>query len=191
MLLFRMKISRRGALAALGLSFSAAKALFAIDTREAAPRFKAKSLDGELFTNDSIRGKVVLLQFWATWCQYCRSDQPAVEALTREFAGQGLVVLGVNVGESKKTVKRYLETSPRSSKTILTEDTNLAAMFSPHSFPLYVLIDRSGKVAGEQKGAGGERALSHLLGKALSLESRELAEDSPSAAELQSSPRRQ
>ena len=60
--------------------------------REQAPTFHAKSMDGEKFSNASLKGKVVLLQFWATWCKYCRADQKEVDDITREFADRGLVV---------------------------------------------------------------------------------------------------
>jgi thiol-disulfide isomerase/thioredoxin len=133
---------------------------------EPAPRFHATSMDGEKFSNDSLKGKVVLLQFWATWCKFCRGDQSVVDDVTQQFAERGLVVLAVNVMESKKTVKKYLAEMPRACKIVLTEDTNLAALYAAKSFPLYVLIDRDGNVAGTQKGAGGERALRQLLRKA-------------------------
>jgi thiol-disulfide isomerase/thioredoxin len=133
---------------------------------EPAPRFHAKSLDGENFSNDSMKGKVVLLQFWATWCKYCRGEQSVVDELTREFADRGLVVLAVDFMEPKKVVKKYLEQMPRACKVILTEDTNLAALYPSRSFPLYVVIDRDGNIAGTQKGAGGAVSLRRLLRKA-------------------------
>jgi len=133
---------------------------------EAMPRFKAKTLDGETFTNESVKGKVVLLQFWATWCQYCRRDQPAVDTIAKEFADKGLVVLAVNMGEPKRTVMRYLDDSPRACRIVLMEDTNLAALYASRSYPLYVLIDRGGNVAGTRRGAGGEEALRSLLKRA-------------------------
>jgi len=136
------------------------------EARDLAPRFTAKTLDGEKLTNESLMGKTVLLQFWTTWCGYCRRDQPAVDAVAREYSGQGLVVLAVNVGESRRKVKAFLEESPRACKIALTEDTNLAAMFAARSYPLYVLIDREGNVAGTQHGAAGEEALRRLLRKA-------------------------
>lgn len=140
--------------------------LNALDNREPAPRFTATTLDGEKYTNESLVGKIVLLQFWATWCQYCRRDQPAVDALVRDFAGKGLVVLAVNVGESKKKVKRYLDDSPRACKIVLTENTNLAAIFAANAYPLYVLIDKDGKIVDKQNGAAGEESLRRLLRKA-------------------------
>ena len=136
------------------------------DAREPAPRFSATTLTGEKFTNASVKGKVVLLQFWTTWCPYCRREQKIVDALDKELAAKGLVVLAINVGESKKTVNKYLQESPRACKIVLNDDTNLAAMFATKSFPVYVTIDKDGNIGGTQRGAGGERALRHLLRRA-------------------------
>src|SRR2546430_2074326 len=77
-----------------------------------APRFHAKTTSGETFNNDSIKGKVVLLEFWASWCQYCEQEEPLVEKINKEFAAKGLVVLAIDVAESKKTVKKYLLEHP-------------------------------------------------------------------------------
>lgn len=137
-----------------------------IDTRQPMPNFRATTLDGQKYSNESIKGKIVLVQFWATWCKYCRGDQDAVDTVAKEFAGKGLIVLAVDAGESKKTVKQYLAKSPRAVPIVLMEDTNLAAMFSAQAYPLYVLVDADGKIAGELRGAGGEDALRDLLRKA-------------------------
>ena len=155
-----------GVIAASALLAMSIGALAVKPPVEPAPRFHATSLDGEKFTNESLKGKVVLLQFWATWCKYCRGEQQIVDDLTQEFADRGLVVLGVNYLEPKKTVKKYLSQMPRACKIVLTEDTNLVAMYQARSFPLYVVIDRDGNVAGTQKGAGGAASLRRLLSKA-------------------------
>jgi thiol-disulfide isomerase/thioredoxin len=133
---------------------------------EPAPRFHAKTLDDAQFDNNSVKGKVVLLDFWTTWCPYCAEEESLVDNLGAEFADKGLIVLAVNVGESKKTVKRYLEDHPRKSPVVLTDDTNLAAMYEATVYPIYVVIDRDGNIAGTQRGAGGERALRRLLAQA-------------------------
>jgi thiol-disulfide isomerase/thioredoxin len=157
-----MRLARR--LAFLALLTVALSALCA--DREPAPHFVAKTMSGETFTNASIKGKVVLLQFWATWCQYCRGEQKIVDDVQKEFANQGLIVLAVDVGESKKKVKKYLEENSRAVRIVLTEDTNLAAMYAATSYPIYVVIDRDGNIAGRQNGAAGERALRRLLERA-------------------------
>ena len=156
---------RRAAIRTLAVGFAGAQ-LRAFDTDEPAPRFRARTMDGEAFDNDSLKGKVTLIQFWATWCQYCKRDQDAVDSITNTFSDKGLVVLAVNAGEGKKKVRKYLQDSPRACKIVLMEDTNLAAMFQARSYPLYVAIGRNGNLAGTQNGAGGEDALLGLLRKA-------------------------
>ena len=136
------------------------------DKPEPAPRFHAKTLEGQQFNNDSIKGKVVLLDFWTTWCKYCHQEEDMVDSLGEEFSDKGVIVLAINVAESKKTVKKYLEQNPRTSKVVMTEDTNLAAMYQANNYPIYVVIDRDGNIAGTQRGAAGERALRGLLRRA-------------------------
>lgn len=140
---------------------------FALDDEgQPAPRFHAKTMSGDTYTNQSVKGKVVLLQFWTTWCPYCRKEQALVDSIDHEFANKDLVVLAVNVAESKKKVKQYLQENPRSCRIVLTEDTNLAAMYQANAYPIYVVIDRDGNIAAEQRGSGGERALRQMLRKA-------------------------
>jgi thiol-disulfide isomerase/thioredoxin len=150
----------------LSLLLVAICALAADDDSEPAPRFRAKTTAGETFNNQSIKGKVVLLEFWTTWCTFCHDEEPLVEQVNKEFADKGLIVLAVDVAESKKTVKKYLDQHPRACRIVLTEDTNLAAMYQANSYPIYVVIDRDGNIAGEQRGAAGERALRRLLASA-------------------------
>jgi thiol-disulfide isomerase/thioredoxin len=141
---------------------TALRAFAGSDDGEPASRFRAKTLTGDTFTNESVKGKVVLLQFWTTWCAYCRREQALVD-LHREFAEKGLVVLAIDVGESKKTVRKYLADHPRSCPIVLNEDTNLAAMYAANAYPIYVVIDRDGDIAGTKCGAAGERGLRRLL----------------------------
>ena len=150
----------------LFLLLAAACAFAGDDDDKPAPRFRAKTTSGENFNNESVKGKVVLLEFWTTWCQYCHQEEPLVEAINQEFAGKGLIVLAIDVAESKKTVRKYLEQHPRACRIVLTEDTNLAAMYQANSYPIYVVIDRDGNIAGEQRGAAGEHALRGLLASA-------------------------
>src|ERR1700687_2487530 len=134
--------------------------------KEPAPRFNARTMEGEKFTNDSTKGKVVLLEFWTTWCVYCFEEAAFVDKINHEFRDKGLIVLAVNVAESKKTVKKYLDLHPRTSRIVLTDDTNLAAMYEAVVYPIYVVIDRDGNIAGTQRGAAGEAALRELLARA-------------------------
>jgi thiol-disulfide isomerase/thioredoxin len=142
------------------------------DERVPAPRFHARTLDGEQFTNDSTKGKVVLFQFWTTWCPYCKMEEGLVNDLTTEFAGPGLVVIAVDVAESKKVVQQYLKEHSRKCHIVMTGDTNLAAMYAANRYPIYVVVDREGKIVDTQRGSHGERSLRRLLSRA-GLESKE------------------
>lgn len=136
------------------MALALAATSFALDVSKGeAPKFRAKTLDGQTFDNESLKGKVVLIQFWTTWCGYCRADEPAVEKLNADY-GDNLVVLAVDVNESRGKVKKYLEQSGRKSRIVLTEDTNLAAAFEARAFPMYVVLDRKGNVSGKHEGAG-------------------------------------
>lgn len=150
----------------LALAQSVHREIVVEDDREPAPRFHAKTLTGEQFTNDSTKGKVVLFEFWTTWCPYCKSEEGLVNSLTTEFADKGLVVIAVDVAESKKVVQQYLKDHPRKCHIVMTGDTNLAAMYAANRYPIYVVVDRDGKIVDTQHGAGGERPLRRSLARA-------------------------
>jgi thiol-disulfide isomerase/thioredoxin len=128
--------------------------------------FVARTLDGDKYSSDSLKGKVVLINFWATWCPFCKKEERAVENILKDFETKGLIVLAVDMGEPQRKVKKYLEENPRSSKVVLAEDTTLAAICEAKTYPLYVLLNREGDIVGRQHGAAGEEALRRLLTKA-------------------------
>ena len=153
-------------LGVIAFTLTVVYAFGADETGPPAPRFRAKTTAGEQFNNASTIGKVVLFEFWTTWCKYCEAEAELVDDIAKEFAGKGLIVLAVDVLEPDQKVKKYLAEHPRSVPIVLTKDTNLAAMYNAQSYPIYVVIDRDGNIAAEQRGAGGERALRRLLKRA-------------------------
>jgi thiol-disulfide isomerase/thioredoxin len=155
----------RGALSA-ALLVSALGLAGASKDKEPAPHFSATTTTGEKFTNGSIKGKVALFEFWTTWCGFCADEAAFVDKIGKELAPKGLILLAIDVGESKKTVKKYLEQHPRDCRIVMMEDTNLAAMYQANAYPIYVVIDRDGFIVGTQRGAGGEEALRSLIARA-------------------------
>jgi cytochrome c biogenesis protein CcmG/thiol:disulfide interchange protein DsbE len=89
-----------------------------------------------------------------------------VDDVAREFDDKGLIVLAIDVLEPDQKVKKYFTDHPRSVPIVLTKDTNLAAMYNAQSYPIYVVIDRDGNIAAEQRGPAGEAALRRLLRRA-------------------------
>lgn len=142
----------------LGLAFAQSRD----DTGQPAPRFRAKTTTGEQFNNQSVKGKVVLFEFWTTWCKYCEEEASLVN-IAQEFKSKDLIVLAVDVLEPDQRVKKYLVEHPRSVPIVLTKDTNLAAMYNAQAYPIYVLVDRDGNIAAEQRGAAGNRGLRRML----------------------------
>jgi thiol-disulfide isomerase/thioredoxin len=136
------------------------------ETGQPAPRFRAKTTTGEQYNNDSIKGKVVLFEFWTTWCKYCEDEARLVDDIAQEFKSKDLIVLAVDVLEPDQRVKKYLADHPRSVPIVLTKDTNLAAMYNAQVYPIYVVVDRDGNIAGEQRGAAGDRGIRRMLRRA-------------------------
>ena len=139
-------------------------------TGQMAADFKLKTLAGKEISLQDLRGKFVLLNFWATWCGPCRRDLPAVEKLHQEFHRKGLVALGINSGEDSQTVSGFLATSKMSYPVVLAADSGVTQSYNVNAFPTVVLIDAEGKIVFYHVGSGGEKALRESLAK-LGLES--------------------
>ncbi len=146
---------RRAFLCSLGLGLYAFPA-------EDTPDFRGTTLKGEKFTKSSLKGTPVLIQFWATWCGFCRRDQPAVDALVEEY-GDRLTVLAVSVNESEQVVRNYLANSPRKGRIVLGGSTNLPAIFGAKAFPHYVLLDGDSRLKADVEGGIGDAGLHQLL----------------------------
>ncbi|WP_321472024.1 TlpA disulfide reductase family protein [uncultured Paludibaculum sp.] len=129
---------------------------------EEVPEFRGATIGGRKFTRASLKGTPVLIQFWATWCGVCRRDQPAVDALVEEY-GDRLTVLAVSVNESERAVRKYLANSPRKGQIVLSETTNLPAIFGARAFPHYVLLDADSRLKADVEGGIGGEGLRRLL----------------------------
>jgi outer membrane lipoprotein-sorting protein/peroxiredoxin len=130
-----------------------------------APDFKLNSLDGKEFSLQALRGKVVLLDFWATWCLPCRRDIPSLEKIYADFHERGLVMIGMNVGENKETVAKFLAQNKLSYPIVLAGENEMLQSYSVTAFPTVVLIDREGVIYLYHVGSGGETELRDALAK--------------------------
>ncbi|HWI11777.1 MAG TPA: TlpA disulfide reductase family protein, partial [Burkholderiaceae bacterium] len=91
------------------------------------------------------KGRPVLLNFWATWCEPCRAEMPSLELLATRHERAGLAILAVNYQEPLPAIKRFLETLPFSLTILLDRDGDAASAWTPRVFPTTVLIDRDGR----------------------------------------------
>jgi thiol-disulfide isomerase/thioredoxin len=134
-------------------------------TGKDAPQFKATGLDGKTYNLESLKGKPVLLDFWASWCGPCNRSMPTLEKLHTDFAAQGLVILGVNVGESRATVEQFLKTKPMAYPVVMGSEVGIPTAFGVTVFPTFILIGPDGKVIEQQFGFN-ESALTGMAAKA-------------------------
>lgn len=152
--------TRRGCLAGL---LAAALPLRAADAGYEWRRWPAKKptpaaeldrLEGGRWRLPEARGQVVLLNFWATWCEPCRSEMPSLQRLAQRSADQGLHVVAVNYAESPAAVQRFLAAQGLQLPTVLLDRDGAAAKaWTPRIFPSTAVIDRRGRAAGVLVGA--------------------------------------
>lgn len=129
-----------------------------------APAFDVKGLDGKSYSLASLKGKPMLLDFWATWCGPCRNSMPAVEKIAGEY--KDLTVLAINVGEERDVVEEFLKHNPLPYAAALSGDSGILEAYKIRAYATFVLIGADSKVAAEEIGFGGEQVLRAMLPKA-------------------------
>ncbi len=119
-----------------------------------APAFALADLHGEAVSLQSLRGKVVLLHFWATWCVACRHEMPKVERLWQQYRRQGLVVLAVNVDRGgADSVRDYVREYGLSFPVVLDPQGELRNRYAVRALPTTYVIGRKGRILGRIFGA--------------------------------------
>jgi len=116
-------------------------------SKKVAPRdFSLSLLEGENRSLGSYKGKVVFLNFWATWCGPCRSEMPSMEAIYKKFSDKGLEILAVNCAEDKTTVSSFMKSEGFSFPALLDLDGRVSLNYGVQSIPTTFLIDRDGMI---------------------------------------------
>jgi thiol-disulfide isomerase/thioredoxin len=170
-MLSRAELRRTGIVLLLGACLLVpALAAFADQGQEPAPIFSLETLDGKTITSSSLKGKVVLLDFWATWCIPCLKALPELKDLRQKHAGQPLVIVSVSVDDDKKTVQDFASRNGMDWLQVWDGEMKAISAFQVTSFPSYILLDADGRIAYRQRGWSPGRsgaALSAAVSKAL------------------------
>jgi peroxiredoxin len=109
------------------------------------PEFSGFTVDGQTVSLDSLQGKVILVNFWATWCLECRPEMPMFERLHREFGAQGLSVVGINAREGAAAVRAYAKEFGLTFSLILDPKGTMNAAYGVIGLPTTFLIGRDGR----------------------------------------------
>lgn len=138
------------------------------------PDFKGTTTDGRTVSLDSLRGKVVLLNFWASWCIECRPEMPMFERLHREFAARGLSVVGINAREGIEAIRAYAKELRLTFPLVLDPKGEINAAYGVIGLPATFLIGRDGRAVARTVGprdwesAPAKAIIQALLSEAIS-----------------------
>ncbi|QZN75486.1 TlpA disulfide reductase family protein [Paenibacillus sp. DR312] len=123
---------------------------------ETAPNFKLSSLDSEEISLTELKGKRVLLNFWASWCPPCRAEMPHIEKFYKEYKDQNVIVIGINLSyteDSIEDVSTFLRKYNVSFPILKDENAKVADLFAIRSYPTTYIIDTSGVIRQKFQGA--------------------------------------
>jgi cytochrome c biogenesis protein CcmG, thiol:disulfide interchange protein DsbE len=146
-----------------GILFGPARLYAAPRSGQAAPNFKVSTLSGQQVSLENYRGRVLVLDFFATWCKPCRASIPHLVEMNRKYGQQGLYVLGMSADEDgEKVVKAFADKNHMSYPVALAGESTLVD-FGVRSVPVMFVIDKKGRVAEVFRGFTDEVARSSEL----------------------------
>jgi thiol-disulfide isomerase/thioredoxin len=133
-----------------------------------APSWKLKDVDGKVVSWEQFKGKVVVVDFWATWCPPCRTEIPGYIALQKKYAAAGLVIVGISVDtDGPEVVRKYMKDVGINYQIVIADD-QVQDLFAPiQGYPTTFIIDRDGlirdKKLGREPTAEYEKAILAIL----------------------------
>jgi peroxiredoxin len=139
-----LQVARLLAVAALAVAAAGANA--AVTPSASAPDFTLPSLDGPNLRLQEQRGRVVMINFWASWCGPCRVEMPHLARLYEKYRGSGFTVLAVNIDESPQKAASLATQLGMRFPVLLDTDKKVSRLYDLSTMPSTVLVDRDGRV---------------------------------------------
>jgi len=115
--------------------------------------FKLKDLNGNEVSLSDFKGKKVFLNFWASWCPPCKAEMPEIERLYQETKDSDLVILAVDIGEDKATVKSFIDKNKYNFEVLLDINQETASKYNISSIPSSYFIDKDGNIVATHLGS--------------------------------------
>jgi thiol-disulfide isomerase/thioredoxin len=136
-----------------------------------APDFSAEVISGGDPGNrirlSTLRGKAVVIDFWASWCAPCREQMPVVEEMKHRFADKDLVVVGINTSDSRSDALQFLQGRPPAYPSLFDDGGFVAKAYDVRTLPELVVVDREGVISAVRKSIVREPELEQLIRDAL------------------------
>ena len=111
-----------------------------------APNFTLKDAEGNAVSLSDLKGQIVMINFWASWCGPCRQEMPLLEAIYRKYEPLGFTLLGVNVEENSNDGRAWLAERPVSFPVLYDPENGVSKLYDVIAMPSTVLIDRQGNL---------------------------------------------
>lgn len=131
-----------------------------------APELRKEDLAGRSVALSDLRGRVVLIDFWATWCAPCHLQQKILAPLYQEYRERGAEFLAVSLGEDAATVREFVERQPFAYPVLLDPTDELTARLGIQALPTLMIIDRAGRVAYFEPGVADQETLRRVFAEA-------------------------
>lgn len=124
-----------------------------VEVGDSAPHFAVTTESGKRLTQASFGGKLLVLNFWATWCPPCVEEMPSLNEFARQLNKDGVIVLGVSIDKNEQAYKRFLQQGQVSFETARDEQANIPTEYGTFKWPETYVIDTSGRVIQKMIGA--------------------------------------
>ena len=135
-----------------------------------APDFTLSDPSGKSVHLRDLRGKVVVVDFWATWCGPCRALMQHIQKMHEQLAAKGLTILGLDVGEDAATVTKFAKEQSYTFRLLLDAEPEITSRYFVQAYPTTFVIDRAGRIAFRDMGSGKPTDLQAAVEKALSMD---------------------
>ncbi len=124
-----------------------------------APQFRLKDIEGRTINLASLKGKVAIIDFWATWCPPCRLEVPILNNLQTKYRHQGLEIIAISLDESLDDIQRFLEQSPLNYTVVQGNETVMSQFGHITALPTTFFLDRRGNIRSQHVGFMSQAAL--------------------------------
>lgn len=153
-----------------GLFYGCSDRKVILRTGQTAPAFALSDLNGKTWRlPEDLKGRVVVVRFWADWCRSCAEEMPVIEKVYDKYKDKGLVILAVNIGQEKAAVAKFVSRLKISYPVLLDPGAVVTKRYGVTGLPITFIIDRNGiirqKILGEAGQAAFEEMVQGELGK--------------------------